>query len=179
MPDKYAVFGNPIEHSKSPNIHRAFANQTGQVMGYNKQLVDVDGFVAAADQFFQSGGRGLNVTAPFKLDAYGYASRTTARARRAGAINTLAMQADGTSSWAIPPTAWALVRRSLLRTLAGKSARKRVLISGGRGCGARYFGAHLGSEQPQHVVIANRSVSTKRCSSPKASLSWATYWAVA
>ena len=44
MPDKYAVFGNPIEHSKSPNIHRAFANQTGQVMGYNKQLVDVDGF---------------------------------------------------------------------------------------------------------------------------------------
>jgi shikimate dehydrogenase len=77
MSEKYAVFGNPIEHSKSPEIHRAFADQTGQAMEYRRQLVDVEGFSAAADMFFHAGGKGLNITVPFKLDAYSYVSRTT------------------------------------------------------------------------------------------------------
>ena len=77
MSEKYAVFGNPIEHSKSPEIHRAFADQTGQAMEYRRQLVDVESFSAAADAFFHAGGKGLNITVPFKLDAFSYVSRTT------------------------------------------------------------------------------------------------------
>ena len=96
MTDKYAVFGNPIAHSKSPEIHRQFAEQTKQDLSYSKQLVAEDGFEAAADAFFADGGKGLNITVPFKQDAYSYVARTTPRARRAGAVNTLSMQADGT-----------------------------------------------------------------------------------
>ena len=96
MTDHYAVFGNPIEHSKSPAIHTAFASATGEDIRYQKQQVDKDGFVAAADKFFASGGKGLNITVPFKQDAYGYAARLTARARHAGAVNTLSLQEDGT-----------------------------------------------------------------------------------
>ena len=70
MTDKYAVFGNPIKHSKSPEIHRAFAVQTVQAMDYSRQLVDTDGFAAAADSFFEAGGKGLNIAVPFKQDAY-------------------------------------------------------------------------------------------------------------
>ena len=155
MPDKYAVFGNPIEHSKSPNIHRAFADQTDQVMDYTKQLVDTDGFAAAADQFFQSGGRGLNVTVPFKLDAYGYASRTTSRARRAGAINTLAMQVDGTVRG--DTTDGIGLVRDLTQNLGWDIRAKRVLILGAGGA-VRGILEPILSEQPQHVVIANRSI---------------------
>ena len=69
MVDKYAVFGNPIAQSRSPQIHTAFAADTDQDLTYSKQLVDIDGFDAAADEFFSSGGKGLNITAPFKQDA--------------------------------------------------------------------------------------------------------------
>ena len=69
MTDKYAVFGNPIAHSKSPDIHRQFAEQTGQDLSYSKQLVAEDGFAAAANEFFANGGRGLNIAVPFKKDA--------------------------------------------------------------------------------------------------------------
>ena len=89
MTDKYAVFGNPIAHSRSPDIHRQFAMQTGQDISYSKQLVAEDGFEAAANEFFTSGGKGLNITVPFKQGAYAYVARTTPRARRAGAVNTL------------------------------------------------------------------------------------------
>lgn len=93
--DRYAVFGNPIAHSKSPAIHAAFAEQTQQQMSYEKQLVEVDGFNTAADQFFRDGGKGLNVTAPFKQDAFNYAKQLSERAKAAGAVNTLALQENG------------------------------------------------------------------------------------
>src|SRR5690606_14659908 len=96
MTDLYAVFGNPINHSKSPHIHRHFAEQTGQNMTYTKQLVNEDAFQRSATEFFQQGGKGLNVTVPFKQDAFKYAEHLTPRAQRAGAVNTLALQADGT-----------------------------------------------------------------------------------
>ena len=96
MLDNYAVFGNPVEHSKSPDIHAAFSVATGENISYKKQTVEIDCFAKAADIFFSSGGKGLNITVPFKLDAYDYAGRLTARARHAGAVNTLSMQSDGT-----------------------------------------------------------------------------------
>ncbi|MBY5949302.1 shikimate dehydrogenase [Photobacterium rosenbergii] len=93
--DKYVVFGNPIAQSKSPFIHTLFARQTGQDMSYDAQLAPVDGFKEAAQAFFAAGGRGCNVTMPFKEDAFAYANQLTERARLAGAVNTLKKLDDG------------------------------------------------------------------------------------
>jgi len=92
--DRYAVIGNPIAHSRSPAIHAAFARQTGEDLIYERLLAPVDGFVAAVDAFRSAGGRGLNVTLPFKLDAFRRAGRLSERARAAGAVNTLRFDAD-------------------------------------------------------------------------------------
>ncbi len=92
--DQYAVFGNPIKHSKSPQIHAAFAEQTGQALHYRAHKVEVGRFADAAAQFFQNGGKGLNITVPFKLDAFEFADELSGRARRAGAVNTLALGDD-------------------------------------------------------------------------------------
>jgi shikimate dehydrogenase len=155
MSDKYAVFGNPIEHSRSPVIHRAFAEQTQQIMDYNKQLVDVSGFGAAADSFFASGGKGLNITAPFKQDAYSYGSRNTARARRAGAVNTLALQADGTVLGDTTDGVGLVV--DIKNNLGQQIKAKRVLVLGAGGA-VRGVLEPLLAEQPQHIVIANRTI---------------------
>lgn len=95
MTDRYAVMGNPVAHSRSPDIHAAFARQTGQDLAYGRILAPVDGFAAAADAFRAEGGRGLNVTIPFKRDAFAYAGRRTSRAEAAGAVNTLRFESDG------------------------------------------------------------------------------------
>lgn len=87
--DHYAVFGNPIAHSKSPQIHRWFAEQTGQQLEYQALLAPVDDFEGSARQFFEQGGLGANVTVPFKLDALVFCDQLSPRARRAGAVNTL------------------------------------------------------------------------------------------
>lgn len=83
--DRYAVIGNPIAHSKSPRIHAEFARQTGQEMLYEAIFAPTDGFAAAAGRFRDAGGRGMNVTAPFKLDAHDFADDLSVRARAAGA----------------------------------------------------------------------------------------------
>ena len=82
MTDHYAVFGNPIDHSLSPRIHNSFAVQTGQDMDYRRQLVALEQFEPAAREFFAAGGCGLNITVPFKLDAYSFAAHLSKRARR-------------------------------------------------------------------------------------------------
>lgn len=92
--DRYVVFGNPIGHSKSPLIHRLFAEQTGQKLDYSTSLAPLDDFSGCARAFFLQ-GRGANVTVPFKEEAYLLADSLTARARRAGAVNTLSKLADG------------------------------------------------------------------------------------
>ncbi|HET9337729.1 MAG TPA: shikimate dehydrogenase [Casimicrobiaceae bacterium] len=101
MPDKYAVIGNPIAHSKSPIIQMAFARATHQDMVYDRLLAPLDGFRATVERFAAEGGMGLNVTAPFKREAFEVAASTTERAKLAGAVNTLrhsggAWQADNT-----------------------------------------------------------------------------------
>ncbi len=93
-PARYAVIGNPIAHSRSPAIHAMFAAQTGQDMQYDRLLAAPDGFAAAVDAFRAEGGRGLNVTVPFKSQAFGYARSHSARAAVAGAVNTLAFDGD-------------------------------------------------------------------------------------
>ncbi len=93
MSDRYAVVGNPVAHSRSPSIHAQFAAQTGQDIVYDRLLAPLDGFVRTVEGFRAAGGRGLNVTVPFKLEAYAFAQRRTARAEMAGAVNTLRFDA--------------------------------------------------------------------------------------
>jgi len=155
MTDKYAVFGNPIEHSKSPDIHRQFAEQTGQDLSYSKQLVAEDGFEAAANEFFANGGKGLNITVPFKQDAYAYVARTTPRARRAGAVNTLTLEADGTILG--DTTDGVGLVGDIVHNLGWEIRHKKVLILGAGGA-VRGVLEPLLEQQPQHVVIANRTV---------------------
>ena len=89
MSDLYAVFGNPIAHSKSPAIHAAFAAQTRQDLVYDARLAPLEGFAQAVAEFVAAGGRGANVTVPFKEEAFRLATRLSDRAARAGAVNTL------------------------------------------------------------------------------------------
>ena len=89
MTDRYAVIGNPIAHSLSPAIHAQFAAQTGHDLVYERMLAEPGHFVAAVERFRDEGGAGLNVTLPFKLDAFRYCARRSARARAAGAVNTI------------------------------------------------------------------------------------------
>lgn len=95
MTDRYAVFGNPVAHSRSPVIHAAFARETGQDMVYERILAPLDGFRAAVDAFRGQGGRGANVTLPFKREAWQLADACSARAASAEAVNTLRFEADG------------------------------------------------------------------------------------
>ena len=93
-PARYAVIGNPIAHSRSPAIHAQFAAQTDQDMVYDRLLAPLDAFVATVAAFRAEGGRGLNVTLPFKTEAFRLADSLTPRAALAGAVNTLAFDAD-------------------------------------------------------------------------------------
>jgi shikimate dehydrogenase len=93
MTDRYALFGNPLGHSKSPLIHGAFARETGQDMSYELIQAPLDGFAAAVAEFHARGGRGMNVTMPFKLEAFALATELSQRARLAGAAN--ALKVDG------------------------------------------------------------------------------------
>lgn len=94
MTDRYAVIGNPIAHSKSPAIHAAFAAQTAQDLSYEALLAPLDGFAATVAAFRAVGGRGMNITVPFKEEAWRLADRLTERARLAGAVNTFVFGDD-------------------------------------------------------------------------------------
>ena len=154
--DQYAVFGNPVAQSKSPEIHASFAAQTQQSLTYTKQLVAEDGFAAAATEFFEGGGKGLNITVPFKLDAFNFAKQLTPRAERAGAVNTLAMQADGTLLG--DTTDGVGMVADIVDNLGWSIRGKRVLVLGAGGA-VRGVLEPLLEQQPQQLVIANRTLA--------------------
>jgi shikimate dehydrogenase len=153
--DRYAVFGNPIKHSRSPQIHAAFAAQTGQLVSYRAQQVELGHFADAAGEFFSAGGKGLNITVPFKLDAYQFAQELSGRARRAGAVNTLALQNDG-SIYGDNTDGVGMVR-DIHDNLGWEITARRVLLLGAGG-GIRGVLEPLLRRHPSIVVIANRTV---------------------
>lgn len=153
--DLYAVFGNPIAHSKSPQIHSLFAAQSGQSMVYEKRLVPLDGFAAALTSFAAEGGRGANVTLPFKLQAHDLCQQLSMRARMAGAVNTLwwdeAGQLCGDNTDGI-----GLVTDIV--SGAGQALQgKRILLLGAGGA-SRGAILPLLEQKPACLHLANRSV---------------------
>ncbi|WP_236074758.1 shikimate dehydrogenase [Teredinibacter purpureus] len=154
--DSYCVFGNPIEHSKSPDIHRAFASQTAQSLEYTRKLVEPDDFTIQATRFFEDGGTGANVTVPFKQDAFDFADRLTDRARIAGAVNTLAKLEDGQIIG--DNTDGIGLVRDITQRLKWAIEGKRILILGAGGA-VRGVLLPLLQEKPELVAIANRTKS--------------------
>ena len=154
MTDRYAVIGNPIEQSKSPLIHTAFAQVTGQDIHYTKLLAPLGGFSQAVDAFRSSGGRGMNVTAPFKLDAFAYATDLAPSAQMAGAVN--AMKFEGGKVYAENFDGVGLVR-DLLHNLGCPLRGRRVLILGAGGA-TRGALLPLLAEEPADLFIVNRTV---------------------
>lgn len=154
MTDRYAVIGHPVEHSRSPAIHSAFARQTGAAMTYDRLSAPADGFVATAEQFFTAGGHGLNVTLPFKSQACAFVDGLTDRARSAQAVNTIAVRPDG-QRVGDNTDGIGLVRD--LRDNQGISlASKRILVLGAGGAVQGVLGPLL-DLAPKRVVIANRT----------------------
>jgi len=158
MTDRYAVIGNPIEQSKSPLIHTAFAQVTGQDIDYTRVLGPLGGFAQTVDAFRAEGGKGMNVTAPFKLDAFAYATDLAPSAQMAGAVN--AMKFEGDKVYAENFDGVGLVR-DVVHNLGCPLNGKRVLILGAGGA-TRGALLPLLAEQPAEVVIANRTVAKAR-----------------
>ena len=155
MTDKYAVIGNPIGHTKSPLIHMTFAKQTGQDIDYTAIEGPLGGFRAAAETFRKAGGCGMNVTAPFKLDAFAYATDLTEQAQLAGAVNALKF-ADG-KVYAQNFDGIGLTR-DIVHNLGYPMAGKRVLLLGAGGA-ARGAMLPFLNEKPAKLVLVNRTLS--------------------
>jgi shikimate dehydrogenase len=153
--DRYAVIGNPVAHSKSPQIHAAFAAQTGEQISYATLLAPLDRFAETVAQFRASGGRGLNVTVPFKQQAFAAADVSSERACAAGAVNTLSF--DGGKILGDTTDGIGLVRD--LSANLGVSLHGRNVLLIGAGGAARGVVAPLLAEQPARLVIANRTVT--------------------
>ena len=153
--DTYCVMGNPVEHSRSPWIHSRFAALTGQNLQYTRQLVPLDGFAQAVRAFAQAGGRGCNVTVPFKLEAAQCATTRSERVQLAAAANTLVFQdgaihADNTDGLGLV----ADIQRNAGVPLAGRD----VLLVGAGGAAAGVLGPLL-HEGPRRVAVVNRTAA--------------------
>jgi shikimate dehydrogenase len=156
--DRYAVIGNPVAHSKSPLIHEAFARATSQSMTYERLLAPLGGFVASARRFVSEAGKGLNVTAPFKLEAFAMASQRSSRAEEARACNTLAWRGD---HWYADNTDGVGLLRDLSCNLNESIAGRDVLVLGAGGA-ARGILAPLLAQAPRSVAILNRTEQKAR-----------------
>jgi shikimate dehydrogenase len=153
MTDRYAVIGNPIAQSKSPFIHGTFAKATNQNLEYGLILGPLDGFDETVRGFQREGGRGMNVTAPFKLQAFAIADEKSERAQLAGAANALKFEADGRilaeNFDGIGLT------NDIVRNQGVPMAGKRVLVLGAGGA-TRGLVLPFLAEKPAELVIANR-----------------------
>ncbi|MGE5387150.1 MAG: shikimate dehydrogenase [Betaproteobacteria bacterium] len=152
--DRYCVFGNPIAHSKSPAIHARFAAQTGQHLTYEALLAPLGGFATAVRDFIAHGGKGANVTVPFKEEAFRLCDRLTPRAERAGAVNTLVF---GDAGIVGDNTDGAGLVQDLTVGLGFLLAGRRVLLLGAGGA-ARGALAPLLEAGAGSVVIANITI---------------------
>ncbi len=158
MSDRYAVIGNPVAHSKSPQIHAAFARLTSQDMTYEAILAPPGGFVATVRAFIAAGGRGMNVTVPFKLEAYALADTRSPRAEAAKAVNTLVFSPAGIHG---DNTDGLGLVADLTRNLGFQLAGKRILLLGAGGA-ARGVLLPLLGEQPALLHLANRTPDKAR-----------------
>lgn len=154
--DRYAVIGNPIEHSRSPSIHAAFARQTGEHIEYSRMLGNPDDFDGDVRRFVSEGGRGLNVTVPFKTDAFKLVSDLSDRARSAGAVNTIIVGDDALLRGE-NTDGFGLVR-DLTVNYGFPMSGKRVLMLGAGGA-ARGVLQPLLESGPAQITIANRTES--------------------
>ena len=155
MTDRYAVFGHPITHSKSPDIHAQFARQTGQDLTYEAILAPLDSLQDSLTRFRNEGGKGTNITVPFKEQAYALCDCLTPRAELAGAVNTLmfkddAMHGDNTDG--------AGLVRDLLHNHQFTLANKRILLLGAGGAARGVIGPLLECA-PANLTVANRTAS--------------------
>ncbi len=155
MTDRYAVIGNPIEHSKSPLIHQRFAELTGEDIAYTRLLGSIDDFGGDVRRFLAAGGKGLNVTVPFKEQACALADELSPRAEMAGAVNTLivgerGLRGDNTDGIGLV--------RDLRDNHGFDFSARRVLLLGAGGA-ARGVLQPLLDTGPGHLVIANRTAS--------------------
>ncbi len=153
--DLYCVMGNPVDHSKSPWIHGRFAELTGQLLQYSKRLVPLDGFASAVSAFVAEGGRGCNITVPFKLEAAALASQVSDRAALAQASNILsfhngAILADNTDGAGLVND----IQRNAGFDLNGR----RLLLLGAGGAGAGVLGPLI-LARPASITLANRSLN--------------------
>jgi shikimate dehydrogenase len=158
-PDRYAVIGHPVSHSRSPFIHARFAAQTGQSMSYTTIDAPPELFESTVRHFFAEGGKGLNVTVPHKEAALALAREITPRARRAGAVNTLALREGGNILG--DNTDGAGLARDLLNNHRISIAGRRVLLLGAGGA-ARGAIAPLLGLRPSEMTIVNRNVMRAR-----------------
>lgn len=158
MSRRYAVIGNPVEHSRSPAIHAMFAQQTGIDLEYGRILAPLDGFAAAVERFRAQGGSGLNVTLPFKQAAFALAQPQTARAIEAGAVNTLCFETNAPEGGRIrgDNTDGAGLVRDLLERRGFALAGCSALLLGAGGAARGVVGPLLDSGVAR-LVVANRS----------------------
>lgn len=156
MTDRYAIIGNPIAQAKSPALQMAFARQSGQDMEYGAILGELDGFAAAVRQFQREGGKGMNITMPFKLDAFALADELTERGRAAGAINMFTLRTDG--SILGDNTDGFGITRDITHNLGRSFSGQRVLILGAGGAVRGTLLPFL-AEKPAEIFIANRTAS--------------------
>jgi len=155
MIDHYAVIGNPVEHSKSPQIHTMFAHDCGQDITYRRLLAPIEGFRDTVERFRAEGGRGLNVTLPFKEEAYRLATVHSDRAGTAGAVNTLRFDPDSIFG---DNTDGAGLVRDIRENCGIAIAGRRVLLLGAGGAARGVLGPLL-AEVPAALIVANRTVT--------------------
>ncbi len=153
MTDKYAVIGNPIDFSKSPFIHMSFAKSTDQDIEYTKILGPIGGFKETVDQFRSEGGKGINITAPFKLDAFQYATQRSPAAELAGAANALWFSGDEVIAENFDGVG---LVRDVVHNLKHALKDKRVLLLGAGGAARGALLPFL-EQGPELLVIANRT----------------------